>query len=114
MNETGTLFVEFSKPIFVPDKYKNLAIKLLNPSFDPQIDQMISLELQSSFFDEDAEEIVMEWYKLRTFEATGFSIEIKFAKPAYITQSLVDADALIVTFLAADLFVDKIDYEVLA
>ena len=56
----------------------------------------------------------MQGVTLMAFDEKSMSIQINFAKPDYISQSISDADVLEVEVLAANLFVDQIDYEQLA
>ena len=90
LNETGTLFVSFSKPIYIPDKLKLFEVKVTDPGFDSQIKEVISLEVVSSYFDEGAEETAINDYRLRSFDSSGFTVDVEFKSPLFITQSLTE------------------------
>ena len=90
MTITGTLTVVFNKPIFTPDKYKNLDTDLKKPGFEDEFDKIISMAVSSSYFDEEDPEIQIKNFKLTAFNQTGFTTEIAFEKPAYISQSLTE------------------------
>lgn len=105
-NETGFITFTFSKPIFIPDPFKNLERKISNSDFDGEIEKFLRIKVSSSYFDVGREEIAIEDYSLASFDSTGFSMLVTFAKPSFITQSLTEMDTLEVDFLKADLFVD--------
>ena len=67
-NETGTIFVSFSKPIFTPEKYKDLEKKKAKEGFDDQLSSLISLSVSSSYFDEGSPELEITDYSLQTFD----------------------------------------------
>jgi len=69
------------------------------------------MSVSSAYFDDEDPEIAISGFKLSAFNETGFSVDIEFANPAFITQSLTEQDTLEITFKAANLFSDKIDYE---
>ena len=67
-NETGAVFIEFSKPIFIPEPYQNLETKKLDPDFDAQIEKVIKLGISSSYYDEGSPEIEIEEIILESFD----------------------------------------------
>lgn len=111
VNETGTLFVQFSKPIFTPAKYRDLDKRRGKSGFNDQFGQVIGMSVSSAYFDDEDPEIAISGFKLSAFNETGFSVDIQFTNPAFITQSLTEQDTLEITFKVANLFSDKIDYE---
>ncbi len=69
------------------------------------------MSVSSAYFDDGVAEIAIKQFKLTAFNETGFSVDIEFENPAFITQSLTEQDTLEITFLVAKLFTDKIDNE---
>ena len=67
-NETGAVFIEFSKPIFTPEPYQDLETKKLAPDFDAQIDKVLSITLSSSYYDEGRPEIEIAEVILESFD----------------------------------------------
>ena len=74
------------------------------------MEKVISLSVTSSFYDEGRPEIEMQGVTLMAFDEKSMSIQVNFAKPDYISQSISDSDVLEVEVLAANLFVDQLDY----
>lgn len=90
MTVTGSLTISFNKPIFTPDKYKDLETNLKRPNFDDEFHKVISMTVSSAYFDDDAPETQIKNFKLSSFDSTGFTLEIAFEMPAYISQSLTE------------------------
>ena len=67
-NETGTVFIEFSKPIFIPEPYQDLEIKKLAADFQDQIERVINIGISSSYYDEGSPEITIDEVILESFD----------------------------------------------
>ena len=71
---------------------------------------MIALKIESDFYTDESEAIGIKNYTLTRLTELALDIQIDFSYPPNITQSVLDPDNLVITFLDPIVFMDSWDY----
>ena len=74
------------------------------------IKDVIDLEVGSTFYEEQANEIAIEDYYLTRLTPTTLDIQVIFSYPKQITQTIKEPDYLFVRFTNETLFIDEQDF----
>lgn len=94
MSEIGQLTMTFSKPLTVPELFKNLPQKLKEADWTDEADQLIRLSVQSDQFEESSSQIEISDFYFARFEGNQVDLKIEFAYPDRISVSWTNQESL--------------------
>lgn len=78
------------------------------------IGEVVELWVESDFYTQESQEIRVSSFSLEKFGDMQMDIQLEFASPSSITQSVSTPDILHLRFKTAWIFVDKVDYTEIA
>ena len=72
---------------------------------------MVDLKIESDFYEDESAAIGIKNFTLTRLTEFALDIQIEFSYPPNITQSVLDPDNLVITFLDPLVFMDAWDYQ---
>ena len=114
---TGNLTITFNKPIIIPPvevESEEETRRLTATAFQKySIQDVMQLSVESSYHDQDDQEISIKDYRLTRLTSRQMDIQIDFNYPKKLTPNDVDPDSLTINFKEEVLFIDSTDFTLL-
>lgn len=111
ITKTGFCVVNFTKPMMIPPRWKNLTLEREAGVYNETIHWYLALRVESDAeFDPQLRALEIVKFNLTKFTPQGLVLKIDFANPGYITSDILSPDFLEIEFIETSNFIDAQDF----